>query len=190
MTTLPSHGVLLELHNMGIYLIGHSGIGKSEIALQLIHQGACLVCDDAPDFTSNVVSQDNENDKIHGQITGHCPKGYYGLMHLHDLGIINIIELFSSDASERQYFKPSQIVHFVIELIAVDNRQTIITKQSPQQLLTPGYQHWHCHSWTIPGIRIHLYPNRNIPMIINTAVLQFSTLFHKASFDNSREKKQ
>ncbi len=171
MLQLPSHGVLLKLHNIGIYLIGDSGIGKSEIALQLIHQGACLICDDAPNF---IVNKNPE------QITGHCPKDFYGLLHIHDLGIINIMEIFSSDPPEREIFKPSQTIHFIIELVAAD-RLSVIKKQNPQQLLSPVHQYWQYHNQTIPGIRMHLYPGRNIPIMIKTAVMQFSALSHKTS---------
>lgn len=169
MTTLPTHGVLLEFNNLGLYLVGDSGIGKSEIALQLIHQGAALICDDAPDFTI---------DKNEERIIGHCPKNFYGLMHLHDLGIINVIELFNSNLSEnnparRDYFKPCHSIDFIIELVAADNRLSIISRQTPQQLLTTDYQYWQYQGWTIAGIRIHLYPNRNIAVIIKTAVMQF-----------------
>ena len=160
MTPLPRHGVLLELNGIGIYIIGVSGIGKSEIALQLIHQGACLICDDAPDLSADTDSR---------QVLGSCPEGFHGLMHLHDLGIINIMELFSAD-----YFKPRQAINFIIELATADDKLAIVSEQTPQQLLTPDYQHWQYHGWTIPGIRIHLYPNRNIPSVIKTAVMQFS----------------
>ena len=161
MLNLPAHGVLLELNDTGIYLIGDSGIGKSEIALQLIHQGARLICDDAPDFTADTQT---------GQLLGSCPEGFYGLMHVHDLGVINIMQLFNPDS-----FKACQHIDLVIKLAAADNRLAVITEQTPQQLLTPDYQYWHYHAWTIPGIYLHLYPNRNIPLLIKIAVLQFSS---------------
>lgn len=161
MTPLPKHGVLLEYNGIGVYIIGASGIGKSEIALQLIHQGACLICDDAPDLSDDTDSR---------QVFGSCPEGFYGLMHLHDLGIINIMELFGSD-----YFKLSQAINFIIELVPAADKLAVVSHQTPQQLLTPDYQYWQYHGWTIPGIRIHLYPNRNIALMIKTAVMQFSS---------------
>ena len=179
MLSLPSHGVLLELNGIGIYLIGASGTGKSEIALQLIYQGACLICDDAPDLK---MAEDKN------QLSGHCPEGFFGLMHLHDLGLINVPELLGPAS-----FKPSHTIDFIIELIAADDRLAVVTRQTPQQLLTPDYQNWKYHCWTIPGIRLHLYRNRNIPLIIRTAVLQFSSDkrmgTHKKEYQSSREMK-
>ena len=159
MNTLPEHGVLIRINDMGIYLIGDSGVGKSEIALQLIHQGAALICDDAPDLTADI------NNK---KLLGTCPEGFYGLMHIHDLGIINLLELFGQQA-----FKASQQIDLVIELAAANDQRTITSRQNPQQLLTANYQKWHYQSCSVSGIRIHLYPDRNIAIIINTAIKQF-----------------
>jgi len=167
-TPLPLHGVLLELNGLGVYLIGASGVGKSETALQLIHQGASLICDDAPDLIVDNKAQ---------AIFGHCPKGFHGLLHIHDLGIINIRDLFGFKS-----FKAHHQIDFVIELKPVGDRKTQLSQQTAQQLLTPSYQHWQYQTWTIPGIHLHLYPGRNIPLIINTAILQFSS--------NGTEKKE
>ena len=162
--TLPAHGTLLEIDGMGVYLIGRSGIGKSEIALQLIYQGACLVCDDAPNFTI---------DSRQKKLSGSCPEDFYGLMHVHDLGIINVLELVSPAS-----FRGSHSIDFIIKLIDTDNRLAVISHQTPQQLLSPDYQSWQYHHWTISGIHLHLYPNRNIPLLIKTAVKQF-TVYNK-----------
>ncbi len=162
--TLPAHGTLLELDGIGVYLIGHSGVGKSEIALQLIDQGACLICDDAPNF---------KTDLHHEKLSGSCPKSFYGLMHIHDLGIINISELISPAS-----FKDNHSIDFIIELVATDTMLAVTTQQTPQQLLSPNYQNWQYQHWTISGIRLHLYPNRNIPLLIKTAVKQF-TIYNK-----------
>ncbi|MCU7938774.1 MAG: hypothetical protein KZQ64_12225 [gamma proteobacterium symbiont of Bathyaustriella thionipta] len=156
---LPEHGVLIQVSHMGIYLTGDSGVGKSEIALQLIHQGARLICDDAPELTTNINTK---------KILGTCPEGFYGLMHIHDLGLINLLDIIG-----QQSFKSSQPIDFVIELVKANDKQAIITQQNPQHLLTPDYQKWHYQSCSVSGIRIHLYPDRNIPLIINTAIEQF-----------------
>lgn len=157
--TLPEHGVLIRLDGMGIYLIGGSGVGKSEIALQLIHQGAILICDDGPDLTADIKTK---------KILGTCPEDFYGLMHIHDLGIINLIDLIGQQA-----FKVSQQINLVIELISANSQRTRVGYHYPQQLLTANYKKWHYQSCSVSGIRIHLYPDRNIPLIINTAIKQF-----------------
>jgi len=161
--TLPGHGVLIQFGGIGVYLIGDSGVGKSETALELIHCGAKLICDDAPDFSCQRNQHTNDL-----ELLGSCPEGFYGLMHLRDLGIINIIEQLGE-----RCVKKSQRIDFVIELIHTDNSPLTET------FATAQYQHWQApyqqeqHSWTIPGIRIHLYRNRNIPLLIKTAIMQF-----------------
>jgi len=159
MKTLPEHGVLIQMHSLGIYLIGDSGLGKSEIALQLINQGAILVCDDAPQLSIS-------NKKI----LGSCPEGFYGLMHIHDLGIINIAELMGT-----QCIKASQALDFIIELVTANKLQSVIKQQKAEQLLTANYNKWHYQTCSVSGISLHLYPGRDIPFIITTAIKQFLT---------------
>lgn len=166
---LPAHGVLIQLDDMGVYLIGGNGVGKSETALQLIYQGAVLICDDAPDFTCETKN---------GELLGICPAGFHGLMYLRDLGIINIIELLGA-----QCFQASQRIDFVLELIRSDEYPPV------ESHLNPRYQLWQFkngqhkegqhrieqqQSRSIPGQRIHVYPNRNIPLLVKTAIMQFA----------------
>lgn len=156
---LPTHGVLVELESTGIYLIGSSAVGKSETALQLIYQGAKLICDDAPEL---IPGPDQT------QLLGVCPKGFYGLMHLRDLGIVNIIELLGQHC-----FNSSHTIDFVIELIDAETIEVTNTERK-STIIEPEYKQWHYQSWTFPGISLHLYPNRNIPLLIIMAVRQFN----------------
>lgn len=154
---LPLHGVLIEFNGIGVYLIGKSGSGKSETALQLIDQGARLICDDAPEFSNETTKQ---------YLYGSCPEGFYGLMHIRELGIINIMQLAGTEA-----FKSRQAIHFIIELIpTVYNSDKI---QPPQHLLSPNYQQWQHGRWIIPGLRLHLSASRNTALLVKTAVKQF-----------------
>jgi len=163
MNCLPCHGVLISFNGTGCFLIGESGVGKSETALQLIHQGAMLVCDDAPEFII---------DKETKVIIGRCPKGFDGLMHLRDLGVINVINILG-----KNFFKKQQSIDFVVEL------STINLLKTSDVCLTPDYQQWfYCvtHEQNqsdvrgIPGVTLHLTHNRNIPLLVQTAITQFS----------------
>ncbi len=147
---LPEHGVLIRLNTMGIYFIGDSGSGKSETALQLIHQGAQLVCDDAPELSLK-----------NNTIIGTCPDGFHGKMHIHDLGIINIKKVIGQHA----FVKQSKI-DFVFNL----TKTKTYSPCSPRQLLYANQQQWQFQQCFVSGIGIHLYPNRDIATIINTAI--------------------
>jgi HPr kinase/phosphorylase len=99
------HGVLLDVFGVGILLLGKSGIGKSEIALDLIMRGHRLVADDIVDVrrrtAESVVGAGSEIIKHHMEIRG--------------LGIINIKDLFGV-ASIRERKK----IEIVLELVEWD----------------------------------------------------------------------
>jgi len=77
------HGVLLSMYGMGVLILGESGIGKSECALDLISQGHRLISDDA------VIVK-----KIGNHVEGESPELTYEHLEIHGLGIINIRDLF------------------------------------------------------------------------------------------------
>ena len=57
------HGVFMKVMHMGVLLAGASGVGKSELALELLSRGHCLIADDAPEFSRSA----------NGAIEGRCP---------------------------------------------------------------------------------------------------------------------
>jgi HPr kinase/phosphorylase len=103
--TATLHGVLMDVFGVGILLLGKSGIGKSEIALDLVMRGHRLVADDIVDVTrrkqGTVYGAGNPIIKHHMEIRG--------------LGIINIKDLFGI-ASVRDRKK----IELVIELVEWD----------------------------------------------------------------------
>jgi len=83
------HGALMDVFGLGILLLGPSGIGKSECALELILKGHRLIADDAVDLTKH------GEDRLvgsGGQVLQHH-------MELRGLGIINVRELFGISAT-------------------------------------------------------------------------------------------
>ena len=157
-STLPEHGTLIHYEQTGVYLIGASGSGKSEAALQLLYQGAVLICDDAPLLTLS--SDGNE-------LLGVCPDDFQGLIHIRDLGLINVGELLGQQA-----FASSCPIHLVIELHKTPDK--IQDKQAIPVTLKTEYRFWHHKNWKIPGIRLHLYQERNVVVLIKTAIRHFS----------------
>ncbi len=85
MTTL--HGALLEVHEVGVLLLGPSGVGKSECALELVSRGHRLVADD-------VVELRPGGDR--GPI-GSAPPRVRHYMEIRGLGIIYVPDLFGPD---------------------------------------------------------------------------------------------
>ncbi len=78
------HGVLLDIYGLGVLLIGSSGVGKSEAALDLITRGHSLVSDDRV----NIKLYPN------GELIGYADEPIKHHMELRGLGIINVKDLF------------------------------------------------------------------------------------------------
>lgn len=77
------HGVLMDVYGIGMLIIGESGIGKSETALELIKRGHRLVADDAVDVKA-----------IDGILTGISPYITSGMIEVRGMGIIDIPALY------------------------------------------------------------------------------------------------
>jgi HPr kinase/phosphorylase len=98
-TTL--HGVLVDVYGMGVLLLGESGIGKSESALDLIQRGHRLVADDVVEIRKYP----------HGALVGRAADMLRYHMELRGIGIINIKHLFGVSA-----VRASKSIELVIEL--------------------------------------------------------------------------
>ncbi len=89
-TTL--HGVFLDILEMGVLLSGESGLGKSELGLELISRGHGLVADDAVDFVR--LGPDF--------IEGRCPPLLQNLLEVRGLGLLDIKTIFGETAVRRK----------------------------------------------------------------------------------------
>ena len=80
------HGVFIRIFDLGVLLAGGSGVGKSELALELLARGHRLIADDAAEF---VAAGD-------GRIEGRCPPLLSGFLEVRGLGILNIERMFGA----------------------------------------------------------------------------------------------
>ena len=83
MNALTLHGVFMQLFGLGVLLTGPSGVGKSELALELLTRGHHLIADDAADFTRD-----------DGKVIGRCPPLLRGFLEARSLGILNVHKMF------------------------------------------------------------------------------------------------
>ena len=88
------HGVFMEVHSIGVLNTGESGLGKSELALELITRGHRLVADDAPEFTQ--IAPD--------MLDGTCPELLQDLLEVRGIGILNIREMYGDTAVKRNKY--------------------------------------------------------------------------------------
>ena len=96
------HGVFMDILGLGVLLTGESGLGKSELGLELISRGHGLVADDAVDLFR--VSQT--------AIEGRCPSLLMNLMEVRGIGLLDIKAIFGETAVRRK-MRLKLIVHLV-----------------------------------------------------------------------------
>ncbi len=141
------HGVLLDVLGLGILIVGESGIGKSECALDLIVRGHRLVADDAVEIRRRAETI----------LIGSCPELTRHHMELRGLGVINVKELFGI-ASTRS----SKRVELVVQLERWDQG-----RHYERLGLDDAYHE--VLGLRIPLIRMPVAPGRNIAILIEVA---------------------
>lgn len=95
------HGVLVDIHGMGTLIVGKSGIGKSETALELIKRGHQLISDDRVDIFEKEV----------GTLIGAAPKVLAKYMEIRGIGIVNVVQMFGAGA-----YRENKKIRLVCEL--------------------------------------------------------------------------
>jgi len=144
------HGVLIEVYGIGILLNGHSGVGKSETALELVERGHRLVADDIVEV--RCVNGNTLLGRGANRMISHH-------MEIRGLGIINIAQLYGVGAIRDQ-----KEVQMIVELSDWDSNKAydrLGTDQKYKELL--GVK--------IPVIEIPVRPGRNLPIIIEAAAM-------------------
>jgi HPr kinase/phosphorylase len=144
------HGVLVEVFGLGILILGESGVGKSETALELIHRGHRLVADDVVDIhcvSGNILMGAGAN-----KIIGHH-------MEIRGMGIINITHMFGVRAIRDR--KEIQLVVLLEEWDAQKSYDRLGTDEQYIEILEVA----------VPKLEIPVKPGRNIPIIIETAAM-------------------
>ncbi|MDE2369785.1 MAG: HPr kinase/phosphorylase [Burkholderiales bacterium] len=99
---LTRHGVFMDILGLGVLLTGESGLGKSELGLELISRGHGLVADDAVDIyrTSQTA------------LEGRCPELLQNLLEVRGIGLLDIKAIFGETAVRRK-MKVHLLVHLV-----------------------------------------------------------------------------
>lgn len=147
-TTL--HGVLLDVLGVGVLIVGPSGIGKTECALELIAHGHRLVADD-------LIEVEKGED---GTITGFSHEVGRHHMEIRGLGIIDIERLFGKEAIAER--KP---IELVIELAKQGASIPDRVGLESRSLAILGQQ--------VPSRFIPVGPNRNLATIVEVAVKDY-----------------
>ena len=143
------HGVFVEVHGEGILLLGESGVGKSETAMELVKRGHRLIADDAVEIRR--VSART--------LVGSSPENIRHFMELRGIGIINVRQIFGIGA-----VKVTQQIDMVINLELWDqskmyDRMGMDTETT--EILGND----------LPSLTIPVKPGRNLAIIIEVAAM-------------------
>ena len=143
------HGVLVEIYGEGVLLMGDSGIGKSETALELIKRGHRLIADDAVEIRR--VSRHS--------LIGSAPELIRYYMELRGIGVVNVRHLFGMGA-----VKPESNVDLVIQMEPWDNSKAYDRLGlSSETASFVGVE--------IPQVTIPVRPGRNLAVIMELAAM-------------------
>jgi HPr kinase/phosphorylase len=141
------HAVLMDILGLGVLIVGESGIGKSECALDLIVRGHRLVADDTVDIRRRAESI----------LIGTCPELTRHHMELRGLGLINVKDLFGI-ASTRS----SKRVELVVQLERWDGTQQY-------ERLGLDDEFFEILSLRVPRIRMPVAPGRSVAILVEVA---------------------
>jgi len=144
------HGVFLDVLGIGVLLKGDAGVGKSELALELITRGHRLVADDVVDL-KHVAPETLE---------GNCPPLIRDFLEVRGLGILNIRTLFGETSVKQQ-----KNLRLIVELV------------QPQEIGEVGLNRLDMVASTesildvaIPKVRIPVAAGRNLAVLVEVAV--------------------
>ena len=102
------HGTLLDINGVGVLMRGESGIGKSEVALELVRRGHQLVADDRVDMYQ----------REPGIVIGEAPEILKHYLEIRGIGLVNVVKLFGASA-----YKEDKTIMLVVDLMHWDDKQ-------------------------------------------------------------------
>lgn len=144
--SITMHGVFMEVYGIGVLLIGKSGVGKSETALDLIIKGHRLVADDSVEIK-----------KVDDQLRGECPQLTRHFMEIRGIGILDIERLYGIGS-----VKPHEYIDLVVELEYWDEKKNYDRiGLDEESTLILGVK--------VPKVTIPVKPGRNVAMIVEVA---------------------
>ena len=146
---ITRHGVLVEVYGEGLLLIGDSGIGKSEAAVELLKRGHRLIADDAVEIRR--VSSNS--------LVGTAPNLIRNYIELRGIGIVNVAKLFGMGA-----VKAENEINLVVNIVPWKTHEVY-------DRLGLEDQHMDILGVQIPMNTIPITPGRNLAVILEVAAM-------------------
>ncbi len=146
---ITRHGVLVEVYGEGILILGESGVGKSETAIELVKRGHRLIADDAVEIRRVSATT----------LVGTAPENIRHFVELRGIGIINVRQIFGMGA-----VKVTEKIDMVINLEPWDNKKVydrIGIESEKIDIL----------GITVESLTIPVRPGRNLAIILEVAAM-------------------
>lgn len=148
-TRITMHGVFMDVLGVGVLITGESGLGKSELGLELISRNHGLVADDAVEFARIAPNM----------IEGRCPPLLQNLLEVRGLGLLDIRAIFGETAVRRK-MRLKLIVHLVRRKTLEENYERLPLDQQNEDVL----------GLPIRKVVIPVEAGRNIAVLLEAAV--------------------
>ena len=146
---ISRHGVLMEVYGEGVLIIGESGMGKSEAAVELLKRGHRMIADDAVEIRK--VSENS--------LVGTAPELIRNYVELRGIGIVNVAKLFGMGA-----IKKENEINLVVNIVPWKNGEAY-------DRLGLEDQYMELLGVKIPMNTIPVTPGRNLAVILEVAAM-------------------
>ena len=143
------HGVLVDVLGVGILIQGEAGIGKSELALELVSRNHRLIADDSVLCIREAP----------GVVTGHCPPALQDFLEVRGLGIVNI----------RQLFGAASVIDSKRLRLVVEIRDMAEMELADVDRLQGQVDHWEILGVPFPRLRLPVSAARNLAVLVEAA---------------------
>lgn len=165
-TSMCIHGGLLSIYGKGVLIRGESGMGKSEIALELIKRGHLLVADDRVDCY-----------RIHNKIVGKAPELLREMLEIRGIGVINVSRMFGVSS-----VLPKAEINFQVNL------EPWKADQDYDRVGIEEKKHENILDIDIPKIVVPVREGRSMAVIIESAVTNY--MLSVMGMDSAKEFEQ
>lgn len=165
-TSMCIHGGLLSIYGKGVLIRGESGMGKSEIALELIKRGHLLVADDRVDCY-----------RIHNKIVGKAPELLREMLEIRGIGVINVSRMFGVSS-----VLPKAEINFQVNL------EPWKADQDYDRVGIEEKKHENILGIDIPKIVVPVREGRSMAVIIESAVTNY--MLSVMGMDSAKEFEQ
>ncbi len=161
--TTNLHGVFISVFGKGVLIVGESGMGKSEVALELIRRGHVLIADDRVDIA-----------RVHNNLVGHAPELLYGMLEIRGIGIIDVIKMFGASALLQK-----ANIDLVIRLEKFDSSKEYARVGNEQDQFTDVL------GIDVPTLTLPVREGRTMAILVESAVTNFQ--LKQAGFNSAKE---